>query len=140
MTLHGQIGTNASRVQPLRMIDIEPFSAVAHDQLAAVAALVARDDGFSVCALPECSALFSGKRTDQVYCSKPCKVADVKERQRVGLIVAPALLAGRIHKHAKPGSPGHALCIVARRYVTSVQSEWWQSRRDRASRNAGGSN
>lgn len=94
-----------------------------------------------VCMNPYCSKLFEPRRRWQRYCSPSCRQSDDIEMRRIGLKVAPALLAWRMGKHDKvrttdglvPVSPElRALSNAGRGYVTRVQSDWFYHRLARA--------
>jgi hypothetical protein len=108
--------------------DPEPFAEVAFAELAASPLAVP-----GICMNPTCSRPFAPTRDWQRYCCTGCRKADLAEMRRVGLKVAPALLAHRMGKYEPAGGDAglRAVSAAGRRYVGQVQSDWLADRRRR---------
>lgn len=112
----------AVALHPLEL-DIEAFSEFAWKECEAV-----RAETRGVCALPQCSAAFNPMTAAQVYCSVACRVAEVAERRKVGLVAAPALLALREGKYEAEGSAKHRRFKKAWAYLGRLGTVWKQDR------------
>jgi len=114
-------------------LEVEPFETACEPELTACAMHVA-----GVCDNPGCSVVFAPSTPWQKYCCSACRRCAVNEARAVGHKIAPALLAWRQYKRAKPGTPEADLCRAARRYITQVQTAWAADRSRRRAAAGGG--
>lgn len=112
---------------PVVHFEIEPFSEVAFQELAACPLVKP-----GICMNPMCSQHFAPARSWQRYCSSACRRMDELDMRRIGHKAAPALLAWRAGKYEKSDPDLQALSRVGRRYVSRLSSEWWSDRLRRA--------
>lgn len=106
--------------------EIEPFSSVAFAELAAHPLSPA-----CICRNPGCSRPFNPTRSWSVYCCAGCREADTAEMRRIGLIMAPAMLAWRMGKNEKIDGDLRALSSAGRSFVGRGLTDWLHDRQRR---------
>lgn len=109
-----------SRVAPIPAF--ESFQDYAYAELQA-AHLPVQGECFN----PDCCKLFNACVDTKIYCSPACKRAATAEMRRWGHKAAWPLLYWRVWK--READPDKARVVrAARRYLTHLQSEWFEQR------------